>query len=214
MNRRDALYHVSLLFGGSVVGANLFLQGCGSATEGEASSQEKARQASAPDLFSVEQVALLDEVGETILPTSDDSPGAKAAGIGAFMHVIVADCYNREEQQRFEAGLAELEQRSQKAYQQPFAQLATADRQALLTTLDGEAKAYDEALSDQNAARAKDARLDPLPPHYFTMMKQLTLWGYFTSEVGATQALRYVPVPGRYDGCIPYAKGDKAWALS
>ena len=49
-------------------------------------------------------------------------------------------------------------------------------------------------------------------PHYFGMMKQLTLWGYFTSKPGATQALRYVAVPGRYEGCIPYKKGDKAWA--
>jgi len=50
------------------------------------------------------------------------------------------------------------------------------------------------------------------PSHYFRMMKELTLWGYFTSEVGATKALRYVAVPGRYEGCIPYKKGDKAWA--
>ena len=49
-------------------------------------------------------------------------------------------------------------------------------------------------------------------PHYFAMMKQLTLLGYFTSKPGATQALRYVAVPGHYEGCIPYKKGDKAWA--
>jgi len=51
-----------------------------------------------------------------------------------------------------------------------------------------------------------------MPAHYFTMMKQLTLLGYFTSKPGATEALRYVPVPGRYEGCIPYTKGEKAWA--
>jgi hypothetical protein len=44
------------------------------------------------------------------------------------------------------------------------------------------------------------------------MMKELTLWGFFSSEIGATQALRYVAIPGRYEGCIPYKKGDKAWA--
>ena len=44
------------------------------------------------------------------------------------------------------------------------------------------------------------------------MIKQLTLWGYFSSEIGATQALRYVAIPGKYEGCIPYKKGDKAWA--
>ena len=50
------------------------------------------------------------------------------------------------------------------------------------------------------------------PTHYFTMIKQLTLWGYFSSEIGATQALRYVAIPGKYEGCVPYKKGDKAWA--
>jgi hypothetical protein len=48
--------------------------------------------------------------------------------------------------------------------------------------------------------------------HYFRMMKELTLLGYFTSEIGATKALRYIESPGRYDACIPYKKGDKAWA--
>jgi hypothetical protein len=46
------------------------------------------------------------------------------------------------------------------------------------------------------------------------MLKELTLLGFFTSEVGATQALRYLPVPGKYDGNVPYKKGDKAWATS
>jgi hypothetical protein len=70
----------------------------------------------------------------------------------------------------------------------------------LLTAIDKEAKEY-------QAAKQKDD-----PSHYFTLMKQLTLLGYFTSEIGATQALRYEAVPGRYEGCVPYKKGDKAWA--
>lgn len=74
-------------------------------------------------------------------------------------------------------------------------------RKALLTDIDKEAKEY-----------AKTAKGDD-PKHYFRMMKELTLLGYFTSEPGATQALRYVPVPGKYEGCIDYKKGDRAWAL-
>jgi hypothetical protein len=48
--------------------------------------------------------------------------------------------------------------------------------------------------------------------HYFRMMKELALLGYFTSEIGHKQARRYEPVPGRFEGCIPYKKGDKAYA--
>jgi hypothetical protein len=44
------------------------------------------------------------------------------------------------------------------------------------------------------------------------MMKELALLGYFTSEIGCKQAMRYVEAPGRYDPCIPYKAGDPAWA--
>ncbi|MCX6949827.1 MAG: gluconate 2-dehydrogenase subunit 3 family protein, partial [Opitutae bacterium] len=57
--------------------------------------------------------------------------------------------------------------------------------------------------SKENSAEA--------PPHYFKLYKQLTLLGYFTSEIGATQALRYLEVPGAYRGNDPYRKGDRAW---
>jgi hypothetical protein len=65
---------------------------------------------------------------------------------------------------------------------------------------------------DKEATEYQDKKKKEDPQHYFTMMKQLTLWGYFTSEVGSKKALRYLPVPGKYEGCIPYTKGDKAWA--
>jgi hypothetical protein len=73
-------------------------------------------------------------------------------------------------------------------------------RHDLLVDLDKESKDYQKKKKEDD------------PNHYFTLMKQLTLWGFFTSEPGATKALRYVAVPGRYEGCIPYKKGDKAWA--
>jgi hypothetical protein len=50
------------------------------------------------------------------------------------------------------------------------------------------------------------------PSHYFRMMKELALLGYFTSEIGCKQAQRYVESPGRFDPCAPYAPGEKAWA--
>ena len=74
------------------------------------------------------------------------------------------------------------------------------DRLQLLTKLDTEQKEY-----------VKNKKKED-PAHYFSLIKQLTLLGYFTSEIGCTQARRYVPVPGRFDACIPYNKGDKAFA--
>jgi hypothetical protein len=65
---------------------------------------------------------------------------------------------------------------------------------------------------DEEAKKYQETKTSEQPTHHFTMIKQLTLWGYFSSEIGATQALRYVAIPGKYEGCVPYKKGDKAWA--
>lgn len=50
------------------------------------------------------------------------------------------------------------------------------------------------------------------PAHFFRMMKELALLGYFTSEIGYTQAQRYTESPGRYEPCVPLVTGDVAWA--
>ncbi len=47
-------------------------------------------------------------------------------------------------------------------------------------------------------------------PHYFKDVKSLTQWGYFSSEKGITEGLRYNPIPGDYKGCVPY-NGEIAW---
>ena len=94
-------------------------------------------------------------------------------------------------------------------------------RHALLVEIDKEAKTYQqEKINPFNDAENKKEKEEAakgnrnyvkqhMAPHYFTMMKQLTLLGFFTSKEGMTQAVRYLPVPGRYEGCVPYKKGDK-----
>ena len=48
--------------------------------------------------------------------------------------------------------------------------------------------------------------------HWLGITRKLALHAYFTSELGLTQAMRYVESPGRYDPCVPYAAGEKSWA--
>lgn len=194
MKRREALSTVALLLGGTIIGADVFFSGCKTTAKKEG-------------LFAADDIALLDEVGETILPTTPSSPGAKEAKIGDFMKVIVRDCYNDKEQKTFTEGIQKLTQTSKKTYGKDFLNLTAGQKHDLLVALDREAAEYQKAASGKKSSGGQE------PAHYFTMMKQLTLWGYFTSEPGATKALRYVPVPGRYEGCILYKKGDKAWAI-
>jgi hypothetical protein len=184
MQRREALQLVAVLMGGTVIGADAFLTGCKAPARKEG-------------LFYDTDEALMGEIGETILPAGAGVgsgvgvPGAKEAGIGPFMKVIVTDCYTPEEQDVFIKGLQTL--RDQK-----FMDMTPEQRHDLLVKLDKEMR--DPRYTDKN-------------PHYFRMLKQLTIWGYYSSEAGATKALRYMETPGRYDGNYPYKKGDKAWAL-
>jgi hypothetical protein len=213
MDRREALSRVALIFGGTIIGAEAFLSGCKTTPKKEG-------------LFAVDDIALLDEVGETILPTTAASPGAKAAQVGQFMKTIVTDCYTEDDQRAFTDGIGKLQDAAKKKYDKSFMDLTPEQRTEFLIGLDKEAKDRAKELSERESKMSdeerhkrtlaqhdgsykRDAKDDP---HYFGMMKQLTLWGYFTSKPGATQALRYVAVPGKYEGCIPYKKGDKAWA--
>src|SRR5690606_35635513 len=113
--------------------------------------------------------------------------------------VMVNDCYTPEEQAIFHRGLLEINAASQRDYDQDFMQLSVEQRRELVEALDREAR-------QDNLNRDK--------PHFFTLIKQLTLLGFFTSEIGAKQALRYIAIPGRYDGCMPYEEGDRGWATS
>lgn len=191
MNRRDAIGRVALIMGGTMIGAEFLLSGC-----------KPNGPKNVADLLNQDQVAFLDEVADTILPDTASSPGAKAAKVGSFMTVMVRDCYETPDQDVFLKGVSQIDEASNKKFSKKFMDLDATQRTALLTDLDKEQQEYSKT------KKPKD------PNHYFRMMKELTLLGYFTSEIGCTKALRYVPVPGRFDGCIPYKKGDKAWALS
>jgi hypothetical protein len=193
MNRRDALGRVALLLGGSIVGTELFLSGCKNAPDKNIGA--------AGTNFSNDDIAYFDEIADTILPATD-TPGAKDAKVGAFWATIVKDCYTENDQKVFLDGMKKLNDASQQKNGKSYMESTPAQRHDLLVALDKEQKDY-------MAAKKKED-----PSHYFRMMKELTLWGYFTSEPGATKALRYVAVPGKYIGCIDYKKGDKAWATT
>ena len=204
MNRRDALARVAIIMGGTVIGADFFLSGCSSPAKKDEKAAAKTDVPAVkgkPAFLNASQISYLDEVGETILPATT-SPGAKAAQVGSFMAVMVRDCYTPADQKIFLSGLTKLEDACKAKHGKGFMACDASQRTALLSALDAEQQAF-----------TKNQRKDD-PSHYFRMMKQLTLLGFFTSEIGATKALRYVAVPGRYDGNVPYKKGDKAWATS
>jgi hypothetical protein len=226
IDRREAIRRVSALLGGlAFVGGRGLLAAYERATLPEGTHGN----------FTAENIAFLDEIAETILPATK-TPGAKAAKTGAFMALMVTDSYSPKEQKIFREGMRKVDDAMRKANNASFMEATPLQRSAVLTELDHEQKRVMDAreaaerrnkglapLPGDEAAAKADGRLpgtavsDPAatadqPAHYFRMMKELALLGYFTSELGCTQALRYVESPGRFDACIPYTPGEPAWA--
>jgi hypothetical protein len=180
MNRREALVLMAAGFSGTIFGARRMLAGVANATE-----------QGSTEILSSADLALLNEVGETILPATAGSGGAKAANIAVFMEDMVRNFYDEKERATFTAGLVQLQAASRRTFSgRGYLELTATERHELLLGLD----------------QAKP------PPDYFRMMKQLATLGYFTSEIGATMAMAHVAVPGRFQGIVKIPPGTRAWS--
>jgi hypothetical protein len=186
MNRRELLKMVAAATGGVVIGGEFFLAGCKNPDAGIGTS----------NTFTESDIAFLDEVAETILPKTS-TPGAKDARVGQYMTVWVNDCYDQQQQDAFHAGMKSLNDACNKMHGHDFMKAEPAHRKELLVALDKERGEY------QKTKKKED------PNHYFQAFKQLTIMGYFTSKEGREGATNYQPVPGKYQGEIPYKKGDR-----
>ncbi len=195
IDRREAVKRVSFMLGGiALVGSSSgLLAACGKA-------ERAAVATTGTGAFSTEDIAFLDEMADTILPDTAKSPGAKAAKTGAFIALMVTDTYSPEDQKIFRDGMTALDAASKTANGGATFMAATpAQRTALLTTLDKEQFDFQKVRKEQ-------------PQHYFRMMKELTMLGFFTSEIGYTKAMRYVESPGPFQPCVPAVPGELIWA--
>lgn len=190
MERRDLLKLITAATGMSLIGGTMAL-----AQEMFGPDSTEGRAFNEPgSVLDDDEIAFLNEVGEVILPRTE-TPGARDADVGAFMSVYVAGVYSQSERETFLTAVSEISARSEDQFGKDFLDLTDDEKVELITELDTEAR---EASSED--------------PHYFTMVKQLTLLGFFTSEIGSTEAMRYNPAPGSYDGCAVYEEGQPAWA--
>lgn len=191
MNRRTAIRQTAILMGGAISASAIsaIMSGC------QADPKVLVWK---PVLFNPEQGLAISEIAERIMPTTD-TPGAKEAGVPQFIDLVLRDCYQEKDRKAVMAGLDSIEKDSQESYKKSFINLSTEQMDKLL-------QKYDLA--------AYEARKDPAisERHFFSTLKELTLLGYFTSEIGATEVLQYESVPGAYVGCKPLAEVGKAWA--
>lgn len=137
------------------------------------------------------QNATVIALSDVVLPATD-TPGAKAALVNEFIDLLLADWYEPEDRDRILAGLADLDTRARAAFGRDFVDGTAAEQAALLTGLDDAAARW---------SATPQATRGPQP--FYREIKWLTLFGYYTSEIGAEQEQHYAIVPGRYVPCAP-----------
>jgi hypothetical protein len=147
--------------------------------------------------LTTDDIGLLDEIGEIIIPATEGVPGAKAAEIGSYMLLMVQDCYSPEKQQLFLAGLNHLDAICANHFNTAFQELNSSQKFEAL-----------ELLRTESTEQTSDDHASP----YFDIFKQLTISGYFSSEIGMTQARQYLPIPAKYESCISYDGSQLPWA--
>lgn len=191
MNRREAIRRTAWLMGGIVSAPAIagVLKGC----------VAKPTIGWKPVFFTEEQGAIVSRVSDIIIPRTD-TPGAVDVGVPSFIDLMLKDVYKKEDQDRFLSGLQEFDDEAHKIYNDSFLDLVPDEQQELVK------RVHDEAVKADGQGR---------PRPFILMVKELTMLGFFTSEVGATQVLQYDPVPGAYHGCLPLSEAGngKTWAM-
>jgi hypothetical protein len=191
VNRRDSILGLS-----AVAAHALFPSVLASAAEA-AAGLDAPGAAWAPKWIRPERAAMLEALVDTILPRTD-TPGAAEARAYVFVDLALRDCCTPEEQQRFLAGLEALARDCAATHGRDFENCSLEERHALIAPLDAASYGPD------TGARGSFVRI----------LKELTLVGFYTSRIGATQALAYEAVPGGFRGCLELRPGQKAWATS
>jgi hypothetical protein len=190
ISRRRALQQVALLLGGAISAPTV--AGVFSTATRRAWA---ASPAWTPRTLSAAQLELVATLAEHIIPQTE-TPGARAAGVHRFVDTLLTDHYPAAERDRFLTGLAGVDTRAQARSGKGFVESATGQQLALLRELDAAAYAA--------GGIGEDA-------WFFCRMKELTLVGYYTSEIGAMQELHVSPF-GTYRGDIPYTSVGRAWS--
>lgn len=144
-------------------------------------------------LFAKTQMQMLAVLTDLVLPETT-TPGGVELGVHQFLDHQLFTCYPQEDQQKVQALLLRLDEQSYSQHKKPFLDLDAEQRTLLLTALE-----------------ALDLGFDERDKEVFQFTKLLMVFGYFTSEAGATEVLSYQAVPGKFIGSIPYSSVGKAW---
>jgi hypothetical protein len=142
------------------------------------------------------QNATVTTIAELLIPQTN-TPGAKAARVNEFIDLILTEWYDEDEKSTFLTGLTDVDARSRDLFGKDFVDCAENPQVDLLRALD------DELAASRTDMRRGSSRRLPPERNFFFMIKQLTLIGYYTSQIGFEQELHGEIIPARHAGCVP-----------
>lgn len=202
MNRREFLQCAAILISGSSAAQLGF-----ALTE-----EQQVYLATAPnynttevDYFTPEQRKIIAAMTEVVIPRTD-TPGAIDAGVPRYIELMVANWMEEGERNIFDTGLADIETRIPREYGKPFHELPADDQLAIMEGLESAASES----SWYDFANVQREFISDAP--FICQLKELTIYGFFTSEAGSKQVLRYDPMPMEFDGEYPLSENDSTWA--
>ena len=188
IDRRDLLKGIAIVLGAAIS------PGCQRAAQVPLAQ----RRAGAPR-WNVDQRAIAHRCADLIMPATD-TPSALAVGVGEFMDYVTNVWLQPSELKEMLAGLDGLQKAARNQFNADFVDLAEVDQVALLTQME----------SADASANARTA--DLLDSKVFARLKELTVVGYYATEIGTKQEREYVPMPGRYDGYYKLRRVGKQWS--
>jgi hypothetical protein len=198
VSRREAIRTMSIALGGAVSASTI----AGMFTPAAARAWTNP-PTWAPGTLTAEQLEVVATMAEHIIPTTD-TPGGRAAGVHRYVDALLTDYYSKREHDQFLSGLTQFQAHAQSVNGAAF--LSSTPQQQLAVMTEADAMTYPLGGGRAaNAAATTDLRF------FFRRMKEVTLAGYYMSEVGATKELHEMPM-GAYKGDIPYSSVGKTWA--
>jgi gluconate 2-dehydrogenase gamma chain len=195
MDRRELLYRASMLLGGALSSSAVagVLAGCVSTPSGAGGKQT---------FLTADEMRTVTAMADQIIPRTD-TPGAVDAGVPAFIDRMLAGYYQDKERTIVRTGLGAVSTDGAELAGKRFADLTSEQQVALMREYDREQYDYTR----------RNARVQDAPPHFFRLIKELTIVGFCTSEAGATKLMNYNQTPGPYRGDVPLSAIGKASAL-
>lgn len=197
MDRRNALRRTGLLAGTTAWTPALLalLQSC----------QAEDRLDWQPQFLTEEEARLLAAFVDTLLPRTE-TPGGLDVKVDLFLDKVFAEAYDPDSQQRIRKELAAFDAEANRQFGQAFADLSAEDRADFLRAAEADSGKFNGQVWGTTVG-------EQAPVGFYRTLKLMVIGAYLSSEQIGTEVLRYDPIPGGYDACMPLEKDGRAWSL-